>query len=660
MIEMSVCVRQKSGNGYDRSSVVVVAVKAAKEVSRTALTWALTNVVKPGDCVRLLVVIPTHASSKKLWGFPHFHNDCATGYWRFMSGTMLEQKEYFTDICNQIMCQLHHIYDAERVTVKMKVVYASKDGAIAAEAKRTQAQWVVLDKRMEKEANSCKEQLDCNVIVVGHSETKVLRLNLIEPRKAKPEVLMHSKSTKRHLKDGFNLLNTMKVPNVTPTSSPDRISSVSSLDMFMSASFMSDIDLEPKVKQISPLSLGEYYYDVSDSESDSDNLSSVSTSIGSQQWMEDNLSSADESGKLLREGLQRSGSKAPNSMSEISNTLEEGSRDMSLDLCRNVRDMVSLDRNAPPDPPPLCSVCRHKSPSVGKPPRLFTYEELERATRGFSEANFLAEGGYGSVHRGILPDGQVVAVKQHKLASTQGDREFCSEVQVLSCAQHRNVVMLIGYCVEDRRRLLVYEYICNSSLDSHLYGRKQNPLDWEARLKIAVGAARGLRYLHKECRVGCIVHRDMRPNNILLTHDFEALVGDFGLARLQPEGDAGVETRIIGTFGYLAPEYAQTGQVSDKADVYAFGVVLVELVTGRKAVDIHRPKGEQCLTEWARPLLEQNALSRHVDPSLNKCYSEREVEATLHCASLCLQRDPQLRPHMSQVLRMLEGDISMR
>lgn len=323
---------------------------------------------------------------------------------------------------------------------------------------------------MEKEANSCAEKLDCNVIVVRHSETKVLRLNLIEPRKAKPEVLMHSKSTKRHLKDGFNQLNTMKVPNVTPTGSPDRISSVSSLDMFMSASFMSDIDLEPKVKQISPLSLGEYYYDVSDSESDSDNLSSVSTSIGSQQWMEDNLSSADESGKLLREGLQRSGSKARNSMSEISNTLEEGWRDMSLDLCRNVRDMVSLDRNAPPDPPPLCSVCRHKSPSVGKPPRLFTYAELERATRGFSEANFLAEGGYGSVHRGIFPDGQVVAVKQHKLASTQGDREFCSEVQVLSCAQHRNVVMLIGYCVEDRRRLLVYEYICNSSLDSHLYG----------------------------------------------------------------------------------------------------------------------------------------------------------------------------------------------
>lgn len=319
---------------------------------------------------------------------------------------------------------------------------------------------------MEKEGDSCTEQLDCNVIVVRNSETRVLRLNLMEPRKAKNEALLHSKSTKKSLKDDLNFLHTMKVPNVTPTSSPDRISTISSLDMFMSPSFMSNIDLEPKVKQASPLSLGEYYYDVSDSESDSDKLSSVSTSIGSQQWMEDTLSSADE--KLLKESLRRSTSKASNSRS-ITRQSSEGSREMNLDLCRNVREMISLNRDAPPEPPPLCSVCRHKSPCVGKPPMLFTYAELERATRGFSEANFLAEGGYGSVHRGILPDGQAVAVKQHKVASSQGDREFCSEVQALSCAQHRNVVMLIGYCVEDRRRLLVYEYICNSSLDSHLY-----------------------------------------------------------------------------------------------------------------------------------------------------------------------------------------------
>ncbi|KAF7820538.1 inactive protein kinase [Senna tora] len=334
-------------------------------------------------------------------------------------------------------------------------------------------------------------------------------------------------------------------------------------------------------------------------------------------------------------------------------------RKIDANLSKSVREAISLSRNAPAGPPPLCSICQHKTPSFGNPPRWFTFAELQLATGGFSQANFLAEGGFGSVHRGVLPDGQVIAVKQYKLASTQGDKEFCSEVEVLSCAQHRNVVMLIGFCVEDGRRLLVYEYICNGSLDSHLYGRNRNVLEWSARQKIAVGAARGLRYLHEECRVGCIVHRDMRPNNILLTHDFEALVGDFGLARWQPDGDMGVETRVIGTFGYLAPEYAQSGQITEKADVYSFGVVLLELVTGWKAVDINRPRGQQCLTEWARPLLERDAIDELVDPSLKNCYMDREVRRMMQCCSLCIQRDPHFRPRMSQVLRMLEGDILM-
>ncbi|XLR03747.1 hypothetical protein HN51_058576, partial [Arachis hypogaea] len=185
--------------------------------------------------------------------------------------------------------------------------------------------------------------------------------------------------------------------------------------------------------------------------------------------------------------------------------------------------------------------------------------------------------------------------------------------------------------------------------------RQQKPLEWAARQKIAIGAAHGLRYLHEECRVGCIIHRDMRPNNILITHDFEPLVGDFGLARWQPDGDTGVETRVIGTFGYLAPEYAQSGQITEKADVYSFGVVLVELVTGRKAVDLTRPKGQQCLTEnpilipfYARPLLEEYAIEELIDPRLGNQYLENEVYCMLHAASLCIRRDPHSRPRMSQ------------
>ncbi|KAJ7524676.1 hypothetical protein O6H91_17G015700 [Diphasiastrum complanatum] len=336
---------------------------------------------------------------------------------------------------------------------------------------------------------------------------------------------------------------------------------------------------------------------------------------------------------------------------------EEVHKQIQEDLDSSSSLRKGLSRRTLAGPPPLCSICRYKSPAFGRPPKKFTYQELQLATNGFSQTNFLAEGGFGSVHKGVLPDGQAIAVKQHKLASSQGDNEFCSEVEVLSCAQHRNVVTLIGYCMEDSRRLLVYEFICNGSLDSHLYGHNKPLLKWESRQKIAVGAARGLRYLHEECRVGCIIHRDLRPNNILLTHDFEPMVGDFGLARWQPDGHLGVETRVIGTFGYLAPEYVQSGQITEKADVYSFGVVLLELATGRKAIDYNRCRGQQCLTEWARPFLEGPLCHELADPCLKNSYNDEEMYRMLQAASLCICRDPHLRPRMSQILRILEGDV---
>ncbi|KAJ7552413.1 hypothetical protein O6H91_06G054500 [Diphasiastrum complanatum] len=322
-----------------------------------------------------------------------------------------------------------------------------------------------------------------------------------------------------------------------------------------------------------------------------------------------------------------------------------------------IRRAMLQSRSTVSGPPPLCSICRHKAPLFGMPPKVFSYKELELSTNGFSEANFLAEGGFGCVHKGLLPNGQAIAVKQYKMASSQGDSEFCSEVEVLSCAQHRNVVMLIGYCVEYGRRLLVYEFACNGSLNSHLYGGNRCPLEWQSRRKIAIGAARGLRYLHEECRVGCIVHLDLRPSNILLTHDFEPLVGDFGLARWKPQGDIGFKAQVVGTFGYMAPEYVQNGQITEKADVYSFGVVLLELLTGRKAVDIFRPKGQQFLTEWARPLLEEQMWHEMLDPQLEGRYNIHEATSMMQAASLCIQRNPQCRPRLSQVLRILEGDL---
>ncbi|PON48122.1 Tyrosine-protein kinase [Parasponia andersonii] len=672
----------KKEKGSDVAEKVVVAVKASKEIPKNALVWALTHVVQPGDCITLLVVVPSQSSGRKLWGFPRFAGDCASGNRKSLLGTTSEQKNDIRDSCSQMILQLHNVYDPNKVNVKIKIIYGSPCGSVAAEAKNAQASWVVLDKHLKQEEKRCMEELQCNIVVMKRSQPKVLRLNLNgspkEPESASQLPSEPDEGSAKHPKKKDDSLITVRVPVGTPTSSPELgtpftateagTSSVSNSDPGTSPLFISEINGDLK-KEESFRTEGNRDFDDATSDSDIENMSVSSASLRFQPWITDFLNSHMQISQHVEESAHKSSDRPQaSSAKSLLEKLKKPDRDAgvgmpnyrgNVDFSGNVREAISLSRNAPPDPPPLCSICQHKAPVFGKPPRFFTYAELELATGGFSQANFLAEGGFGSVHRGVLPDGQAVAVKQHKLASSQGDLEFCSEVEVLSCAQHRNVVMLIGFCIEDRRRLLVYEYICNGSLDSHLYGQHRQPLEWSARQKVAVGAARGLRYLHEECRVGCIVHRDMRPNNILITHDFEPLVGDFGLARWQPDGDTGVETRVIGTFGYLAPEYAQSGQITEKADVYSFGVVLVELVTGRKAVDLSRPKGQQCLTEWARPLLEDYFIDELIDPRLGNQFSEQEVYCMLHAASLCIRRDPQSRPRMSQVLRILEGDMVM-
>ncbi|KAG7018292.1 Inactive protein kinase [Cucurbita argyrosperma subsp. argyrosperma] len=638
--------RGKQDKGSDDAQKVIVAVKASKEIPKTALVWALTHVVQIGDCITLLVVVPSQSSAH--------------------SGTSSELKCDITDSCSQMILQLHDVYDPNKINVKIKIVSASPNGAVAAEAKRAQASWVVLDKHLKHEEKCCMEELQCNIVVMKRSQPKVLRLNLVGSPKKEPDMpsplpydIDDGSESNRKENDPLDFI---RGPVVTPNSSPELdtpftateagTSSVSSSDPGTSPFFVSEMNGDTKKEELFVIKENKEL-DAASSDSDIENLSVSSRSLRFQPWMSELLSSHLQSSQHIGRP-QRCDDRNQMSTRKSSKLDRESSIGMSSHISDNdfhgdVRDAVSLSRNTPPGPPPLCSICQHKAPVFGKPPRWFSYAELELATGGFSQANFLAEGGYGSVHRGVLPDGQVVAVKQHKLASSQGDHEFCSEVEVLSCAQHRNVVLLIGFCIEEKRRLLVYEYICNGSLDSHLYGRQQEPLEWSARQKVAVGAARGLRYLHEECRVGCIVHRDMRPNNILITHDFEPL----------PDGDTGVETRVIGTFGYLAPEYAQSGQITEKADVYSFGVVLVELITGRKAVDLNRPKGQQCLTEWARPLLDEFLIDELIDPRLGNSFAENEVYCMLHAASLCIRRDPNARPRMSQVLRILEGDLIM-
>lgn len=348
--------------------------------------------------------------------------------------------------------------------------------------------------------------------------------------------------------------------------------------------------------------------------------------------------------------------------SRMTDAIQEASKTFVQDFHKQpytFNNTVDIGRSLA-QPPPLCPICKLKSPELGKSPKLFQYEELKVATNDFSSDNLIAQGGFGFVYKGTLLDGQVVAVKKLKALSLQGDIQFSAEVEALSCAQHRNLVRLIGYCMEFEERVLVYEYVCNGSLDRHLSGVGDNILKWPSRYKIAVGAARGLRYLHEECRVGCIVHCDMRPNNILLTHDFTPMVGDFGLAKLNSNGDVAVETKVIGSLGYVAPEYIECGQVTAKTDVYSFGVVLLELITGKKALDLSRAKEDLSLTKWARPKLDRlrgdNQMDGFVDmkiiTSLDMCELARMAEA----ASLCIKMDPSNRPGMSQILRILEGD----
>uniref|UniRef100_A0A0E0KXD5 non-specific serine/threonine protein kinase n=1 Tax=Oryza punctata TaxID=4537 RepID=A0A0E0KXD5_ORYPU len=290
--------------------------------------------------------------------------------------------------------------------------------------------------------------------------------------------------------------------------------------------------------------------------------------------------------------------------------------------------------------------------------RFFTYQELYQITDAFSAHNLLGEGGFGSVYKGHLPDGNQVAVKQLKDGGGQGEREFQAEVEIISRVHHRHLVSLVGYCISNNQRLLVYDFVPNNTLHYHLHGHGRPVLDWSARVKIAAGAARGIAYLHEDCHPR-IIHRDIKSSNILLDNNFEAHVADFGLARLALDAVTHVTTRVMGTFGYMAPEYASSGKLTERSDVFSFGVVLLELITGRKPVDASRPLGDESLVEWARPLLTQaietGNLEELVDPRLERNFNEAEMFRMIEAAAACVRYSASRRPRMSQVVRALDS-----
>ncbi|KAK9050933.1 hypothetical protein SSX86_027558 [Deinandra increscens subsp. villosa] len=292
--------------------------------------------------------------------------------------------------------------------------------------------------------------------------------------------------------------------------------------------------------------------------------------------------------------------------------------------------------------------------------RRFTFKELRAATDHFHAKNILGKGGFGIVYKGSLTDGTIVAVKRLKDDTNfGGEIQFQTEVETISLAVHRNLLRLWGFCSTENERILVYPFMPNGSVASKLRDQIHGKpvLDWSRRKNIALGTARGLLYLHEQSDPK-IIHRDVKAANILLDEDFEAVVGDFGLAKLLDHGDSHVTTAVRGTVGHIAPEYLSTGQSSEKTDVFGFGILLLELITGQRALDFGRTSANQkvVMLDWVKKLQKDGKLNLIVDKSLKNKFDAAELQEMVQVALLCTQFNPLNRPKMSEVLRMLEGE----
>ncbi|XP_065881617.1 probable serine/threonine-protein kinase PIX13 [Euphorbia lathyris] len=344
-------------------------------------------------------------------------------------------------------------------------------------------------------------------------------------------------------------------------------------------------------------------------------------------------------------GRQQHGVSTGNNSSN-SNSNNYSSEDMSVAL--------------PPPPPPVVPVGRIVTPNL----KVFALADLKSATRNFRPDTVLGEGGFGRVFKGWIDEntfapakvgfGMAVAVKKSNPDSSQGLEEWQSEVKFLGKFQHPNLVKLLGYCWEEKQFLLVYEHMQKGSLENHLFRRGAEALPWDIRIHIAIGAAYGLAFLHTSEK--SVIYRDFKTSNILLDGNYNAKLSDFGLAKLGPlNGDSHVTTRVMGTYGYAAPEYVATGHLYVKSDVYGFGVVLLEMLTGRRALDTNMPSGEHILVEWATPSLsEKRKLKKIMDPRFEEDYS---LDGAIQAAEVilkCLDSDPKNRPSMEEVLETLQ------
>ncbi|KAL2318646.1 hypothetical protein Fmac_032522 [Flemingia macrophylla] len=570
----SVSARHRATAVTTISNKVLVAVKAEKVICNTALAWALTHVVHSSDSITLLAVYSPPKTGRRFWTFSRFARNCKNG----PVGKLPEQISDISESCAQMVLQLHNQIE---VRVKIKVVTGTPSGAVAAEARRSGSHWVILDKKLKQEVKHCMDELNCSIVVMNGSQAKIHRLNLgcsdelqtpffsatsspgIEIGKLKGRKLKHSTPVSSPEEAGTSITRNIGVNSGSSSDSTTSLFLVYEQNPLYEGQgpekkIQKSIN-EPKEFNVQP----PLYFDLERDYSPPSwtrPTSSMASDNNTKFWIPQNHVEDEKFQKTKNNSvIQRT--KSPTSKTLLENFIHSDQETRKNDLEFNRAQSRSYipysgikDKSIPLGrttsiPPPLCSQCQNKAPVFGKPPKRFSYKELQEATNMFSDVNFLAKGGFGVVHKGILKDGQVVAVKQLKFGGSQADLDFCREVQ------------------------------------------------------IAIGAARGLRYLHEDCRVGCIVHRDFRPKNILLTHDFEPLFN-----------------------------------------------------------------GYSYLSEWFHPLrmLEPSHILQNVR-SLKPCFVSEEslefnlqMQAMARAASLCLRVNPDARPPMSKVLRVLEGGDPVR
>ncbi|KAK9271129.1 hypothetical protein L1049_026718 [Liquidambar formosana] len=586
--------------GLPSPSHVIIAYDATKDRPDHELRLTVRGVRLRGDILRrgdtIVVLGVLH---RVLHPMGYHSTPCIDSFAGTTTSSTRAMEEEVSKKVDMYVNMLQH--SAEKckdvgVDIEVKVTAGSPPKkVILQEVIACKATWVIFDRHLRRDLRFYLKQIPCKVAIIQDSlAVEVLKLHTTNEAEVTEQKLFFS------LCKSVQVLNSQDSENLEQSVIPCKSHSAS----------------------------------VSSQES---NLLSSST----YRSRGHNFSLCDDSGSSSKQDKSGEHTKGENKYLSSSQIFEKESK--------------TIFRKRSSETPLLCAACGTRTEFYIKDSMRFSFSEIQLATDDFSKENLIGEGGYGHVYRGELRDGQLIAAKVRKEASTQGFAEFHSEVYVLSFARHKNIVMLLGFLCKENINILVYEYICNKSLEWHLFDKTATVLEWHQRHAIAIGTAKGLRFLHEECRGGPIIHRDMRPSNILLTHDFVPMLGDFGLAKWKTNDDP-VQTRILGTLGYLAPEYAENGIVSVRTDVYAFGVVLLQLISGRKVIDNKREERQQSLRQWAEPLIEKLALHELIDPHIGDSYDTYELYLMARTAYLCVQSRPEMRPSMGDVVRYLEGE----